>query len=140
MAMAVPRFTISSLMVAILIASVFMLATREVGWESTTFCTITIVVPSIGISAWQKLGILGAVVASLTSASWCLLYLSVAPGVVAPFVNVLAAMMLWCFTQSLPPGTRVQMLIRQTMWGTISFPAALFLSLVFLFIWTLTFG
>jgi hypothetical protein len=138
--MAVPRFTIWSVMIAVVISSFYMLAVREVGWPFTSFCTVMVVTPAIGISMWQKLGIEGFVVGSLTSAWWCVVYFSVTPGVIAPFVTLLAAMLLWSFTQSVQPGTRVQTLISQAMWGTISFFASLCLSAICLFIWGLTFA
>jgi hypothetical protein len=138
--MVVPRFTLRSLTVAIVISSLFTLAVREVGWVPTSFITIMFITPAIDMITWQKLGILGTVVGSLTSASWSVLYVSVAPGVVAPFVNALAVMMLWCFTQSVQPDTRLHTLIRQTKWGTISFVASLFLSMICFAIRARTFG
>jgi hypothetical protein len=125
----IPRITLRSLMVGIVISSFLLLAVRELGWAFTSFCTLMIVIPSIGISAWQKLAIQGVVVGALMSAS-CFLSLTFVPLGLAPVFGVLAAMMLWWFAQSVQPVSRLQTLIRHAMWGTISFNASLLLSLI----------
>jgi hypothetical protein len=120
--MRLPRMTIRSLMVATAIVAGILTVFVQFG-PDPVFVITMIFVPATGIGIWQKLGYWGILVETIPS--WLfLLALRLWPGGdffgLSHLIMILAALLLWCATQWVQREA-LRALIRQLIWGTISF-------------------